>query len=59
MLRSYDGILKITSVESGALICAFQGDKQFISCAADCRMKGIAALDQSGQMHFFRVEGDA
>ncbi|BCG02007.1 hypothetical protein PPGU19_065750 (plasmid) [Paraburkholderia sp. PGU19] len=59
MLRSYDGILKITSVESGALICAFQGDKQFISCAADAGMKGIAALDQSGQMHFFRVEGGA
>lgn len=58
-LWSYDVILKITSLESGVLICAFHGVKQFISCAADAEMKCIAALDQSGQMHFSRVGGGA
>jgi WD40 repeat protein len=56
LLTSSDGVLKITSLDSGALICAFQGDKQIVSCAADAELKCIAALDQAGQMHFFRVE---
>jgi hypothetical protein len=34
----------------------FQGDEQIISCAADEELRHIAALDQSGQMHFFRFE---
>ncbi|MCI0387779.1 MAG: DUF4062 domain-containing protein [Acidobacteria bacterium] len=57
LLTTRDGVLKIVSLRDGALLAAFQGDKQFISCAADAELQWVAARDQGGQMHFFHVEG--
>src|SRR5262249_11249207 len=57
LLRTRDGVLKIVSLRDGALLNAFQGDKQIVSCAADAELQWVAARDQGGQMHFLHVEG--
>jgi hypothetical protein len=56
LLRTRDGVLKIVSLPDEALLAAFQADKQIISCDADAELQWVAALDQGGQMHFFRLE---
>jgi hypothetical protein len=47
-----DGVLKILSLADGALLAAFQADKQIIACDADDDLMNIAALDQDGRIHF-------
>jgi len=57
LLHTRDGVLKIVSLRNGALMAAFQGDKQFISSDADADLQWVVALDQGGQIHFFHLEG--
>lgn len=57
LLRSFDGVLKIVSLRSGALVAAFQADKQIITCDADAELQWVVAIDQGGQIHFLHVKG--
>ena len=56
LLFSNDGVLKLMSLNDGALIAAFEGDKQIYTCDADPELKWIVACDQGGQMHFLHLE---
>jgi WD40 repeat protein len=57
LLFTFDGVVKVVSLRDGALLAAFQGDKQIGACDADSELRWIAACDQGGQMHFLHVEG--
>jgi WD40 repeat protein len=56
LLFSDDGVLKLISLNDGALIAAFEGDKRIYACDADPELKWIVACDQGGQMHFLHLE---
>lgn len=56
LLSTRDGVLKILSLVDGALVAAFQADKQLSACAADADLQWIAATDQDGEMHFLHLE---
>ena len=56
LLFTRDGILKIVSLQDGALLAAFQGDMQFYTCDADADVQWVVACDQGGQMHFLHLE---
>jgi len=56
LLHSQDGVLKVLLLPDGALLAAFQGDKQIVTCDADAELQWVVALDQGGQMHFLCVE---
>jgi len=49
-------VLKVVQVSDGALIAAFQADKQIVSFASDAEIRHIVGLDQGGEMHFLRLE---
>lgn len=57
LLTTVDGVLQIVSLHDGALLCAFEGDKLIVTCAADAELQWVVARDKSGEMHFFHVEG--
>ena len=56
LLSTYDGVLKVVQVSDGALVAAFQADKQIVSFASDAEIRHIVGLDQGGEMHFLRLE---
>jgi WD40 repeat protein len=56
LLRTGMGVVKILSLKDGSVVAAFQGDHLIRSCDSDSGVSQIAALDQSGQMHFIRLE---
>jgi hypothetical protein len=56
LMTSFDGVLELVSRTDGAVLTAFQGDKQFISAAADSELRWIVATDQGGQIHFLHLE---
>jgi WD40 repeat protein len=56
LLSTPDGVLKILSFTDGALLAAFQADKQIIACDADDDLLNITALDQDGRIHFLHRE---
>ncbi|HVG90931.1 MAG TPA: WD40 repeat domain-containing protein, partial [Alphaproteobacteria bacterium] len=58
LVNTRDGVLKLVDVCDGSLVAAFQADKQIVSCDSDAELRYIVALDQSGQMHFLRLEPD-
>ncbi len=58
LINTLDGVLNIVEVRDGSLVAAFQGDKQIVSSDSDAEFRHFVALDQSGQMHFLRLEPD-
>ena len=56
LLTTFDGILKVVSLDDGALLAAFQGDKLIVACAADADLEWIVGRDEGGQVHFFHLE---
>ena len=56
LVNTFAGALKILSLEDGATIVRFQGDKQYVSAAGSADLESVAAVDQSGGIHFFRLE---
>jgi len=57
LLHTMAGVLKIVSVRDGALIAAFQADKQIVTCDGEAELRWVAA--RSGQMHFLFLEAGA
>jgi WD40 repeat protein len=57
ILASADKALKLWNLESDTLIASFSGESQFLSCAVAPNGLTIVAGDQSGQLHFWQLEG--
>jgi WD40 repeat protein len=54
---SEDKTLKVWDVSSGQLITSFQGESSMLTCAIAPDAVTIAAGEESGRIHFLRLEG--
>jgi WD40 repeat protein len=54
---SDDGTLRVWDLESGEEITSFTGEGRVLSCAFAPDGKTIIAGDESGHVHFLRLEG--
>jgi WD40 repeat protein len=59
LVTTPDGIVRLTDVRTGAVLAAFEGDRQIASCGADEDLEWIVAADQGGLLHFLHAELDA
>lgn len=54
---SDDNTLKVWGLQSGKVIAQFTGESAILCCAITSDGKTIAAGEQSGWVHFLRLEG--
>lgn len=54
---SWDNTLKIWNLLSGTLIASFNGESPILTCAASPDEMTIIAGEESGRVHFLRLEG--
>ncbi|MFM6155496.1 MAG: WD40 repeat domain-containing protein, partial [Sphaerospermopsis kisseleviana] len=54
---SYDNTLKLWNLETETLISTFTGDTSIVCCAISPDGLTVVAGEQSGRVHFLRLEG--
>ncbi|MFO7030763.1 WD40 repeat domain-containing protein, partial [Limnospira fusiformis CCALA 023] len=54
---SYDYTLKLWDLATGEEIASFTADRGFLACAFAPDGAGVVAGDDSGRVHFLRLEG--
>jgi WD40 repeat protein len=54
---SWDNTLKVWDLESGDVIASFVGDSPLDACAVASDGVTVVAGEQSGRVHFLRLEG--
>lgn len=56
---SYDKKLKLWDINSGEMIACFYGDSSIMSCEITPDGMTVIAGEQSGQVHFLRLDNNA
>ena len=54
---STDRTLKVWDLERGTIIASFQGDSEITCCVIMSDEQTIVAGEESGRMHFLKLEG--
>ncbi|NLW10102.1 MAG: hypothetical protein GX036_09680, partial [Firmicutes bacterium] len=52
-----DTTLKVWDLERGTIIASFQGDSEITCCVIMSDEQTIVAGEESGRMHFLKLEG--